>query len=87
MNILKVVIIPLILCVSACASNTKPVERVEDIPEQSSSRQESVAFFAKVYKAVRDTERSLYQWQYDVRDGVDSFIYDVEKDYYNDYQK
>jgi hypothetical protein len=40
-----------------------------------------------MYGFIRDTERGAYGLMYDIRDGTDSFIYDVQKDYYEDYQK
>lgn len=51
------------------------------------SRAESVGFFSRVHRRIRDTERATYGLLYEMRDGYDSFIYDVQKDYYEDYQK
>ena len=51
------------------------------------SRAESVGFFSRLHRSIRDTERATYGLMYDMRDGYDSFIYDVQKDYYEDYQK
>jgi len=51
------------------------------------AREETVGFFGTIHRAVRDTERGAYGLVYGIRDGTDSFIYDVQKDYYGDYQK
>lgn len=88
MSISRAFVILLISSVTACSAGRDEFERAQDnTAPPTSSREESVAFFARIYKAYRDTERSIYQLQYDIRDGVDSFIYDAQKDYYKDYQK
>lgn len=88
MNLSRAFIIVSIFSVTACTAGHDEFSGAPDgAPPPSTGREESVAFFARVYKACRDTERSIYQLQYDIRDGVDSFIYDVQKDYYKDYQK
>jgi hypothetical protein len=51
------------------------------------TRDETVGFFSNMHRAIRDTERGVYGLLYGIRDGTDSFIYDAQKDYYNDYQK
>jgi len=75
----------LLLTLCSCTWNNQP-------PEQQDSsllpnREETVGFFSSVHKAVRDTELGIYGLLYGVRDGYDSFVYDVQKDYYQDYQK
>jgi hypothetical protein len=51
------------------------------------SREESVGFFGLVHSKIRAAERASYGLMYGIRDGADSFVYDVQKDYYEDYQK
>ncbi|MDO9161569.1 MAG: hypothetical protein Q8N35_13595 [Methylococcaceae bacterium] len=75
----------LLLTLCSCTWNNQS-------PEQQDSsllpnREETVSFFSSVHKTVRDTELGIYGLLYGVRDGVDSFVYDVQKDYYQDYQK
>lgn len=75
----------LLLTLCSCTWNNQP-------PEQQDSsllpnREETVGFFSSVHKTVRDTELGIYGLLYGVRDGYDSFVYDVQKDYYQNYQK
>ena len=51
------------------------------------TREESLGFASFIHKKLRDSERASYDLIYGVRDGVDSFVYDLQKDYYQDYQK
>jgi len=76
-------LLPLTVC--SCAWNNQPSE-----PQDSAllpNREETVGFFSSVHTTVRDTERGIYGLMYGVRDGIDSFVYDAQKDYYQDYQK
>ncbi|MFA5984211.1 MAG: hypothetical protein WC782_09355 [Methylococcaceae bacterium] len=84
----KICIAFLFLWLNSCAGNGPRQNLSPDDNETViSDRQQAVSFFAGIYKTYRDTERSIDNLQYDIRDGIDNFIYDVEKDYYNDYQK
>jgi len=51
------------------------------------TREESAGFLSRIHRKVRDSERATYNLMYGIRDGVDSFVYDVQKDYYDGYQK
>jgi hypothetical protein len=73
-----------LLALGSCAWNKPAQEQEASILP---SRAESVGFFSSLYRSIRDTERATYGLMYDMRDGYDSFIYDVQKDYYEDYQK
>jgi hypothetical protein len=75
----------LLLTVCSCTWNNQPPE-----PQNATlipSREESVDFFSSIHKTVRDTERGIYGLMYGMRDGIDNFVYDAQKDYYQDYQK
>lgn len=74
----------LLLSLCSCAWN-KPAQEQE--ASLLPSREASVGFFSRLHRSIRDTERATYGLMYDMRDGYDSFIYDVQKDYYEDYQK
>lgn len=43
--------------------------------------------FSNIHTFIRDAERGVYDLMYGIRDGTDNFIYDVQKDYYESYQK
>jgi len=76
----------LLLSLNLCSCTWhKPVQEQE--ASLLPSREESVGFFSRLHRSFRDTERASYGLLYDMRDGYDSFIYDVQKDYYEDYQK
>lgn len=71
----------LLLLLCSCSWNEKP-DAVSP-----SHREEAVGLFSSIHSTVRDTERGVYNLMYGLRDGVDSFVYDAQKDYYQDYQK
>jgi hypothetical protein len=70
----------------ACASQSESALKSES-SSLLPNRAESVSFASGIYKSVRDTERATYGLLYDIRDSTDSFIYDMQKDYYENYQK
>ena len=82
-----ITIIFLCVCCYSCAVNTKPLEPQDDSFSLLPDREETVGFFSHLHTMIRDTERATYDLMYGVRDGIDSFIYDAEKDYYENYQK
>jgi len=65
-----------------CTGNHRG-ESVSSLPD----REQTVGFFSNIHSFIRDTERGVYDLMYGIRDGTDSFIYDVQKDYYENYQK
>lgn len=65
-----------------CAGNHRS-ESAGSLPD----REQTVGFFSNIHTFVRDTERGVYDLMYGIRDGTDSFIYDNQKDYYENYQK
>lgn len=73
------------LSISGCSWNKQPVS--QQITETLPTRDESVSFLSQIHRKFRDSERASYDMIYGIRDGIDSFVYDVEKDYYQDYQK
>ncbi|MGR9114810.1 MAG: hypothetical protein ACU85E_03530 [Gammaproteobacteria bacterium] len=75
-----------IACLS-CSLNNKPPEIDQESSGLLPKREEAVGYFSRMHTFVRDTERAAYDLMYGVRDGVDSFIYDAQKDYYENYQK
>jgi hypothetical protein len=76
-----------LLALCSCSWNNPPAAQQEQHTEIILTRDETVGFFSTIHRAIRDTERGVYGLLYGIRDGTDSFIYDVQKDYYNDYQK
>lgn len=74
------------LC-TACSFNTKPPQLKRESSSVLPDREEAVNFFSRMHTMLRNTERATYDFMYGVRDGVDSFIYDAQKDYYDHYQK
>ena len=70
----------------ACSLNS-PSPELRREPASRSDREDNVKFFSHMHTLLRDTERSTYNLMYGVRDDIDSFIYDTQKDYYKDYQK
>ena len=72
---------------NACSFNNKPPELQQESSNLMSDREESIDFFSRMHALLRDTERSIDDFRYGVRDGIDSFIYDAQKDYYKNYQK
>jgi hypothetical protein len=68
----------------SCAWNKSVQEQEVSV---MSGRAESVGFFSWVHRGIRDAERGAYGLMYGARDGYDGFIYDVQKDYYEGYQK
>lgn len=66
-----------------CAGKHHGEPVIGDSPE----RGRAVRFFSNVHTIIRDTERGVYNVMFGIRDGVDGFIYDIQKDYYEDYQK
>ncbi|MDO8843764.1 MAG: hypothetical protein Q7U98_10695 [Methylicorpusculum sp.] len=88
MRIYRTVIILLLSCTTlSCATQNQNINDQAASSEALTSREEAVGFFSSIYSFMRDTERGAYGLMYDIRDGTDSFIYDVQKDYYEDYQK
>jgi hypothetical protein len=76
-------ILMLMLC--SCALNNQPYE--QEASTLLPDRKETVGFFSSIHKTARETEQGIYGLMYGVRDGIDTFIYDAQKDYYQDYQK
>jgi len=74
-----------VLC--ACSWNSPPTQQPQQSKNLLPSREESVSFLGLIHKKIRESERASYDLMYGIRDGVDSFIYDVQKDAYQDYQK
>jgi hypothetical protein len=74
-----------VLC--SCSWNNPPSAQQEQNAGVIPTRDETVGFFGTIHRAARDTERGAYGLMYGIRDGTDSFIYDVQKDYYDDHQK
>jgi hypothetical protein len=72
---------------SACSWNSPTTRPPQQTQNLLPSRQESVSFLSLIHKRIRESERASYDLMYGIRDGVDSFIYDVQKDAYQDYQK
>ena len=72
---------------NACSFNNKPSELQQESSNLIPGREESIDFFSHMHALLRDTERSIDGFMYGVRDGVDNFIYDAQKDYYENYQK
>jgi hypothetical protein len=88
MRFYRPAIILLLSCTTlSCATQSQNINDQAATTEELSSREEAVGFFSSMYGFIRDTERGAYGLMYDIRDGTDSFIYDVQKDYYEDYQK
>lgn len=77
----------LLSSLESCAWNNAPTASQKQNASIMPSRDRTVGFFSRIHRGTRDTERVIYDFLYGIRDGVDSFIYDVEKDYYADYQK
>jgi len=71
----------LLLTLCSCTWNQQPDSG------SPSTRDEAVGIVSTIHSGVRDTERGIYNLLYGLRDGVDSFVYDAQKDYYQDYQK
>lgn len=88
MRINKLISVLLISCFAhACSFNSKPPELRQESTSLLPDREEAVDFFSRLHTLLRDTERATYGILYGVRDGVDGFIYDAQKDYYKNYQK
>jgi hypothetical protein len=77
----------LLFALCACSWNSQTVNQPQQTATMLPGRKESVSFFSRIHRKIRDSERTSYSLMYDIRDGVDSFIYDVQKDSYPDYQK
>lgn len=78
-NILYPLILPPLLC--ACAGT--PPAPSEPGPQAAltlPSRDQTVGFFNRIYRQARAAERRGYEFLYGVRDGVDSFVYEVQKE-------
>jgi hypothetical protein len=82
-SINAIIILPA-LC--ACAGSPQTIDPPSNA-NWAPTREESVSFFSRIHKTVRDSERASYDLMYDIRDGFDSFVYDVQKGYYQGYQK
>jgi hypothetical protein len=76
-----------ILSLCSCAWNNATLTPQQQNAAVIPSREEAVSLYSLIHKTFRDTERASYNLMYDIRDGVDSFIYDGEKEYYENYQK
>lgn len=76
-----------LLTLCSCSWNKPPAAQQGQHTGIMPTRDETVGFFSNMHRAIRDTERGVYGLLYGIRDGTDSFIYDVQKDYYTDYQK
>jgi hypothetical protein len=77
-------LITLALC--SCSWNNQAIDQQQTY-NMLPTRQESVGFIGLLHRKIRDSERASYDLMYGIRDGVDSFVYEVQKDYYDDYQK
>ncbi|WP_156830485.1 hypothetical protein [Methylobacter marinus] len=84
-NILSLLL--LLSSLESCAWNNAHTTSQEQNASIMPNRNRTVSFFSRIHRGTRDTERAICGFLYGVRDGVDRFIYDVEKDYYDDYQK
>jgi hypothetical protein len=71
----------------ACSWNSHTTNQPQQTKNRLPSREESVSFFSLIHSKIRESERTSYNLMYGIRDGVDSFVYDVQKDAYQDYQK
>ncbi|MDD5579193.1 MAG: hypothetical protein PHY16_07945 [Methylobacter sp.] len=76
-----------ILSLYSCAWNSTPPTPHQPNESVIPSREETVGLYSLIHKTIRDTERASYNLMYDIRDGVDNFIYDGQKEYYENYQK
>lgn len=72
---------------SACSLNNKLPELQQEPSSLMTGREESANFFSRMHASLRDTERATYDFMYEVRDNIDRFVYDAQKDYYENYQK
>lgn len=77
-------IVLLTLC--ACSWNNQTVQQ-QQADSLLPNREESVSLLSRIHTNLRDLEKASYSLMYGVRDGADSFVYDIQKDYYQDYQK
>jgi hypothetical protein len=77
-------IVLLTLC--ACSWNNQPVQQ-QQADRLLPNREDSVSLLSRIHTKLRDLERGSYSLMYGIRDGADSFVYDIQKDYYQDYQK
>lgn len=77
-------LITLVLC--SCSWNSQTIDQ-QQTDNMLPTREESVGFIGLLHRKIRDSERASYHLMYGIRDGVDSFVYDAQKDYYDDYQK
>lgn len=75
------------LLLSSCAGQPVPINQSGEDSAVLPNRAEALSFFSGAYQSVRDAERGVYGLLYGLRDGTDSFIYDVQKNYYDNYQK
>ncbi len=87
MSLRSIAISVILSTLCACSWNSRTVNQPQQTSNSLPSREESVSFFSRIYKKIRDSERESYSLMYGIRDGVDSFIYDVQKDSYQSYQK
>ncbi len=76
----------LLLTLSACSWNKQTIQQ-QQADSLLLSREESVSLLSRIHTKLRDLERGSYNLMYGIRDGADSFVYDIQKDYYQDYQK
>ncbi len=77
----------LIFILNACATHSESA--MQATPQQLvlPNREDALGFFSAAHQSIRDTERASYNLMYSIRDGLDSFVYDAQKGYYEDYQK
>ena len=72
---------------SACSFNNQSPELQQEPFAIAPHPSETVNFFSRMHTGLRNTERAIHDFMYGVRDGFDRFIYDSQKDYYENYQK
>jgi hypothetical protein len=85
--LLKPISLLLILSALCSCSWNHQADNPQQADNRLPGREESAGFFSLLHRTARDTERAAYDLMYGVRDGADSFVYDIQKDYYEDYQK
>ncbi len=84
----KVTITTLFLfMMNACATHSESAMQANPPQSAVPNREEALGIFRSAHKSFRDTERASYNLMYSIRDGLDNFVYDVQKGYYEDYQK
>jgi hypothetical protein len=69
-----------LLLANACAVTPNPESSANTPALALPDREQTVGFFNQLYRKARATEQQGYNLMYGIRDGVDSFIYDVQKE-------